>query len=147
MKPRASRTGHPRLEPASRTSRQINPGARRLVVTVCPRERGVVTLPLERGDRATRLDAGGVLEALRALVGRRGLTDRVQIRDGCAGGCWGTGPNVDVRIYAAPAPGERADHVALGWKTYVYSLSTLPSLAAVIDENLLGARRPRRAGR
>ncbi len=149
MKPRVSRAGHPRLEPASRTPLQIG----RLVVTVCPRERGVVTLPLERGDRATRLDADAVLEALRALVARRGLTEYVQIRDGCAGGCSGTGPNVDVRIYAAPVPGERVDHVALGWKTYVYSLSTLPSLADVIDENLPGARRlpsarrPRRAGR
>jgi hypothetical protein len=121
--------------------------SRRLVVTVCPRERGVVVLPLERGGRATRLDARGVLDGLRALVARRGLTNRVQIRDGCAGGCWGAGPNVDVRIYAAAAPGERADHVALGWKTYVYSLSTLPSLADVIDENLPGARATRRAAR
>ena len=121
--------------------------ARRLVVTVCPRERGVVVLPLERGGRAARLDAAGVLEGLRELVARRGLTDRVQVRDGCAGGCWGAGPNVDVRVYAAPTPGERADHVALGWKTYVYSLPALASLADVIDENLPGARATRRAAR
>ena len=120
---------------------------RRLVVTVCPRERGVVTLPLEHGRRATRLDAGGVLDALRALVARRRLADRVQIRDGCAGGCWGAGPNVDVRIYAATAPGEHADHVALGWKTYVYSLPTLVSLADVIDENVRGVRATRRPAR
>jgi hypothetical protein len=107
----------------------------------------VVILPLERGGRATRLDASGVLAALQDLVAARGLSERVQIRDGCAGGCWGAGPNVDVRIYAAPAPGERADHVALGWKTYVYSLPTLASLADVIDENLRGARATRRADR
>ncbi len=121
--------------------------ARRLIVTVCPRERGVVTLPIERGGRATRLDASGVLGALRALVARRGLDDRVRVRDGCAGGCWSAGPNVDVRVYAAPAPGERPDHVALAWKTYVYSLPALASLADVIDQNLPRARVPRRAGR
>jgi hypothetical protein len=119
----------------------------RLVVTVCPRERGVVVLPVERGRRATRLDAPAILAALRALVGARGLADRVSVRDGCAGGCWGAGPNVDVRVYAAAAPGERADHVALGWKTYVYSLPALASLADVIDENLPGARGARRAAR
>jgi hypothetical protein len=121
--------------------------ARRLVVTVCPRERGVVVLPLERGARAMRLDAAGVLTALRALVARRRLGERVDIREGCAGGCWGAGPNVDVRVYAVGAPGERADHVALGWKTYVYSLPTLASLADVIDENLPAARATRRAAR
>src|SRR5262245_2732851 len=120
---------------------------RRLVITVCPRERGVVVLPLERGARATRLDAAGVLAALQALVTARGLSERVQVRDGCAGGCWSAGPNVDVRVYARTAPGELADHVALGWKTYVYSLPTLASLADVIDENLRGARATRRADR
>jgi hypothetical protein len=94
-----------------------------------------------------RLDAAGVLTALRSLVAARGLAERVEVRDGCAGGCWGAGPNVDVRMYAATSPGERADHVALGWKTYVYSLPTLPSLADVIDENLSAARATRRAGR
>ncbi|HEV8586211.1 MAG TPA: hypothetical protein VGT02_14695 [Methylomirabilota bacterium] len=121
--------------------------ARRLTITVCPRERGVVVLPLERGGTPMRLDAPRILAALSALVGTRGLTDRVTVRDGCAGGCWGAGPNVDVRVYAAPAPGERADHVALAWKTYVYSLPTLASLADVIDENLRGARATRRAVR
>jgi hypothetical protein len=120
---------------------------RRLVVTVCRRERGRVALPLERGGRPVRLDAAGVLEALRGLVARRGLADRVDVRDGCAGGCWGAGPNVDVRIYAAPTSGERADHVALGWKTYVYSLPTLASLADVIDENLPRVRAARRVAR
>lgn len=121
--------------------------SRRLLVTVCTRERGVVVLPLERGGRATRFDAAGVLTALRALVARRQLTEMVEVREGCAGGCWGHGPNVDVRMYAAAAPGERADHVALGWKTYVYSLPTLASLADVIDENVPGARPTRRAAR
>src|SRR5262245_13106933 len=130
MKPRASRAA-----------------ARRLVVTVCPRERGVVVLPLEPGGRRMRLDAAGVLGALQALVAARRLVERVEVREGCAGGCWGGGPNVDVRIYAVTGPGERDDHVALGWKTYVYSLPTLASLADVIDENLPGARPTRRAGR
>ena len=121
--------------------------ARRLVVTVCQGERGVVVLPVERGGRAARLDAAAVLAALRALVSRRGLDDRVTIRDGCAGGCHGSGPNVDVRVYAAPRPGERPDHVAVGWKSYVYSLPTLPSLADVIDEHLPGRRRATRGAR
>jgi hypothetical protein len=114
---------------------------------VCPRERGVVVLPLERGGRARRLDAAGVLAALRGLVRARGLEDRVSVRDACAGGCGGAGPNVDVRVYAAAAPGERPDHVALAGKTYVYSLPALASLADVIDENLPAARVPRRWGR
>jgi hypothetical protein len=116
-------------------------------VTVCSRERGVVVLPVERGGRVMRLDAAGVAAALRALVAGRGLADRVQVRDGCAGGCWCAGPNVDVRIYAAERPGGRADHVALGWKTYVYSLPTLASLSDVIDENLGAERATRRADR
>jgi len=118
---------------------------RRLVVTVCPREHGVVRLPLERGGRAVPLDAAGVTRALSALVARRGLGDRVRVREGCAGGCGAAGPNVDVRIYAAPRPGARPDAVAVGWKTYVYSLAMLPSLDAVIDESLgAPAPRPRR---
>ena len=104
-------------------------------------------LPLERGGRAMRLDARGVLSGLRAVVEQRGLAQHVQIRDGCAGGCWSTGPNVDVRIYAAAAAGERDDHVALGFKTYVYSLPTLASLADVIDENLPRRRATTPAGR
>ena len=109
---------------------------RRLVVTVCPRETGVVVLPVERGGRARRLDALGVLEALARLVVRRGLGARVELRQGCAGGCGGEGPNVDVTIYPVTPDGERPDHVAVGWKTYVYSLPALDCLATVIDENL-----------
>ena len=37
--------------------------------------------------------------------------------------------------------GEREDHVAVGWKTYVYSLGSLDCLAAVLDDNLGRARR------
>ena len=98
-------------------------------------------LPLERGGRAVPLDAAAVTRELSALVARRGLGDRVRVREGCAGGCGAAGPNVDVRIYAAPRPGDRPDAVAVGWRTYVYSLATLPSLAAVIDESL-GAPAP-----
>ena len=109
---------------------------RRLVVTVCPRETGTVVLPVERGGRARKLDALGVLDALARVVARRRLGAYVELRPGCAGGCGGEGPNVDVTIYPATREGERADHVAVGWKTYVYSLPALDCLATIIDENL-----------
>jgi hypothetical protein len=122
---------------------------RRLVITVCPREPGEVRLPLTRGGRPRRLDARGVREALAALIARRGLQARVELREGCAGGCGGDGPNVDVTIYPAVPPGERPDHVAVGWKSYVYTLSELDCLATVIEENLgepaATTRRKRRA--
>ena len=110
--------------------------ARRLGITVCYREPGVVVLPVEPGDRACRLDARAIVKQLLALAERRGVADRVRVREGCAGGCSGTGPNVSVAIYPLPAPGERSDQVAVGWKTYVYSLPALDCLARVIDENL-----------
>jgi hypothetical protein len=110
--------------------------SRRLFVTVCLREPGVVVLPLELGEHARRLDARAIFRALHALVARRGLGDRVQVREACAGGCNGPGPNVSVAIYPRPAEGEPADHVAVAWRTYVYSLPTLDSLARVIEENL-----------
>jgi hypothetical protein len=120
---------------------------RRLVVTVCPREPGVVTLPLERGGRAERMSAAIILARLRALVAARGLGGRIRFREGCAGGCTSAGPNVSVEVFPVTPPGERPDHVAIGWRTYVYSLPALTCLAAVIDENLGAARaRPRRAG-
>lgn len=106
------------------------------MITVCLRERGVVRLPVERGAPRVSLDAPAVIRELTALIARRGLTALVRVRDGCAGGCARGGPNIDVRIHAAPTADRRADKVALGWKTYVYSLGTLPDLATVIDENL-----------
>lgn len=109
---------------------------RRLVITVCPRERGVVVIPITRGERAVRLDAPAILQHLSALVAERGLGERVRLREGCAGGCSGSGPNVSVEIFPLARPGEREDHVAVDWKTYVYSLGTLDCLAAVIDDNL-----------
>lgn len=117
----------------------------RLVITVCFREPGVVVLPVRRGERARRLDARAIVDALQALVGRRDLGDRVQLRQACAGGCNGAGPSVSVARYSMPAPGGRLDHVAVGWKTYVYSLSTLDCLARVIDDNLDEPRRARPA--
>jgi hypothetical protein len=109
---------------------------RRLVVTVCPREAGVVTLPVDRGGPAGPLDAAAVSRALANLVSTRGLGARVDLREGCAGGCGRAGPNVDVRIHSMPRPGERPDEVAVAWKTYVYSLADLDCLATIIDENL-----------
>lgn len=109
---------------------------RRLVVTVCPREAGVVTLPIERGGRPVRMDAAGVRRRLTSLVARRGLSGRIRVREGCAGGCTAPGPNVDVAIHAMPPPGSPGDNVSVGWRTYVYTLSTLDCLARVLDDNL-----------
>jgi hypothetical protein len=95
-----------------------------------------VVLPVERQGPACRLDARAILRRLQGLVDARGLGNRVHVREACAGGCTGSGPNVGVTIYPLPGPGERADQVAIGWKTYVYSLSTLDCLARVIEDNL-----------
>ena len=109
---------------------------RRLVVTVCPHERGVVVLPVHSGGPARRLDAPAVVQALRNLVMERRLDGYVCLREGCAGGCGQAGPNVGVTIHPVPRPGEKPDHVAIGWKTYVYSIGSLDCLATIIDENL-----------
>src|SRR3989442_10732184 len=90
------------------------------------------------------LDAAAVLKARRALVDSRGVAEGVRFCEACAGGCSADGPNVSVEIFPAPLPGERPDHVAIGWKTYVYSLASLDFLATVIEENL---RAPRREAR
>jgi hypothetical protein len=111
------------------------------VITVCPREPGVVTLPVARGGRAVQLDSEAILRHLRELVVERGLGERVRLREGCAGGCSGPGPNVSVEIFPLGRPGEREDHVAVDWKTYVYSLGSLNCLAAVIEENVGRTRR------
>jgi len=111
----------------------------RLVITVCPREAGAVRLAVERGGRRRRLDARAVARALRELAAERRLEERVSVREGCAGGCGRAGPNVDVTIYRAPPRGDRPDHVALDWKTYVYSLAALDCLASVIEDNLRAA--------
>jgi hypothetical protein len=108
----------------------------RLVVTVCPREPGVVRLPVKPGTRAQRLDAPAILHHLARLIEERGLTTRVQLQVGCAGGCGGPGPNVSVTLYPASRRGGHDDHVATGWKTYVYSLSTLPTLSTILDDNI-----------
>lgn len=119
--------------------------SRRLVVSVCLREPGTVVLPLERGGRPRRLDARAVARCLEALAAARGVADRVCVRQACAGGCWTAGPNVSVTVHPLPEPGERPDQVAIGWKTYVYTLPTLAALATILDENL--GRRPPRAPR
>ena len=109
---------------------------RRLVITVCPLEPGLVTLPLTRGGPRRRLGARATARHLAALAAERGLADFVQIRNGCAGGCWLKGPNVSVTIYPATPPGERPDHGAVAWKTYVASLADLDSLEMILEENL-----------
>jgi hypothetical protein len=115
--------------------------ARRLVITVCPREPGVVVLPITRGGRAVRLNAETIRRHLLELVAERGLGERVRLREGCAGGCSGPGPNVSVEIFPLTRHGEREDHVAVDWKTYVYSLGTLDCLAAVIEDSLGRSKR------
>jgi hypothetical protein len=109
---------------------------RRIVITVCPRERGVVVLPIRRGSRAVRMNAEAILRHLAELVAERGLGERVRLREGCAGGCSGAGPNVSVEIFPLGRPGEREDLVAVDWKTYVYSLGSLDCLATVIEDNI-----------
>jgi hypothetical protein len=109
---------------------------RRLVITVCSNEPGAVVLPVEQGERRRRLDGRAILRELQILVERRGLSAIVRVREGCAGGCHGRGPNVSLTMHAAPAPGQRADNVAVGWRTYVGSLDTLRCLAAVIEDNV-----------
>jgi hypothetical protein len=109
---------------------------KRLVISVCRRERGTVLLPIERGGRARRLDAAAIADHLETLVARRKLWDYVRVRDACAGGCGTAGPNITVTIYPPLHKGERPDHVSVGWKTYVASLDTLDCLARVIDENI-----------
>jgi hypothetical protein len=118
---------------------------RRIVITVCPRERGVVVLPITRGGRAVRLNAEAIIRNFAELVAERELGERARLREGCAGGCSGPGPNVSVEIFPLGQPGEREDHVAVDWKTYVYSLGSLDCLATVIEENL--GRSPVRASR
>ena len=101
----------------------------------------MVTLPVARGGLTVRLNAEAILKSLQELVAERGLDERVRLREGCAGGCSGPGPNVSVEIFPLARPGEREDHVAVDWKTYVYSLGTLECLAAVIEDNLGRSRR------
>jgi hypothetical protein len=108
---------------------------------VCPREAGLVTLPLTRGGRRHRLDARAIARHLVALAAERGLSDVVEVRQACAGGCWLAGPNVTVAIHPLPPPGERPDHVAIAWKTYTTSLAELDALVTVLDENLFPPRR------
>ena len=96
----------------------------------------MVTLPLRRGERRRRLGARAIARHLADLAAERGRSDVVEIRDGCAGGCWLKGPNVSVAIYPATPPGERPDHVAIAWKTYVATLADLDALATILEENL-----------
>jgi hypothetical protein len=110
--------------------------ARRLVITVCPSEPGLVSLPVRAGERSRRLDAMSIATLLERLAAERGVAALVQVRRACAGGCAGPGPNVSVAIHPAPRPGERRDNVAIAWRSYVGSLPTLPCLASIIDDNL-----------
>ena len=109
---------------------------RRIVITVCPREAGIVVMPVERGGRRRRLNASRIFDELNRLVSTRRLEAYVRVRDACAGGCGFRGPNVSVTIHPPTRPGEPVDHVAVGWKSYVGVLNRLDCLEAVIDNNL-----------
>jgi hypothetical protein len=113
-----------------------SPARRRIIITVCPKETGSVTLAPQRGAPRKRLDARAILRELQALVARRNLDGAVLVREGCAGGCQGRGPNVSLTFHTRPAPGERPDNIAVGWRTYVGSLAGVSSLQALIDDNL-----------
>lgn len=117
------------------TNRRSSP-RRRLVITVCPRETGTVALAIERGQRRRRLDARRILQELRGLIDSRGLGDFVSVREGCAGGCYNTGPNVSLTLHALPLPGRRPDNIAIGWKSYVGSIASLDCLAAIVETHL-----------
>jgi hypothetical protein len=95
-----------------------------------------VRLALSPGRPVRRFGATAIARELAALARARGLADRVEVREGCAGGCQRPGPNVDVAIFALPQPGGRLDHVAVGRKSYVYSLASLSCLAQILDDNL-----------
>ncbi|HSF07078.1 MAG TPA: hypothetical protein VLG10_14930 [Methylomirabilota bacterium] len=120
----------------TRRSQKGGGRSRRLVINVCPLEAGLVSLSVRSGLRAVPMDARMIRQHLDELIRARGLSDRVRVREACAGGCSGSGPNVSVTIYPAPRAGEPPDGIAIGWRTYVYSLGTLDCLAAVIDDNL-----------
>jgi hypothetical protein len=121
--------------PVSERAPRATP-TRRIVVTVCPRESGVVSLPVDRGRRPERMDAATLTRHLEALVERRQLSAHVRVQAACAGGCAGDGPNVSVAIFTIPPPGKAPDNIAVGWRTYVTSLDTPDCLARVLEDNL-----------
>jgi hypothetical protein len=85
--------------------------------------------------RAEWTEARRIITRLEALIERRGGADLMRLREACAGGCAGSSLNVSVTLHALPPPGKHPGHVAIGWRTYVSSLATLPCLAAVIDDH------------
>jgi hypothetical protein len=115
-------------------------------ITVCPRESGTVRLPVGKGSRRVTMNARALARHLERLIEARDLDGRVWVREGCAGGCWLSGPNVTVECFAKALPGELQDHIAIERKTYTYSLASLDSLSRLIDENV-GLPRRKRAGR
>jgi hypothetical protein len=118
------------------TAPHTNLPPRRLVISVCPREPGVVVLAIEPGQKRRRLDARAIRRELDALVTRRGLGHLVTVHEACVGCCHGDGPNVGVTMFPVPLPGEPESHVAIGWRNYVYSIGELRSLAEIIEKNL-----------
>ena len=53
---------------------------RRIVITVCPREAGIVVMPVERGGRRRRLNASRIFDELNRLVSTRRLEAYVPVR-------------------------------------------------------------------
>src|SRR5205085_1195471 len=116
--------------------------ARRIVAQAQRHLPGVVAVPLERGERVRRLDHDAAVAALETAIAARGLGERVTVRRACVGGCYLGGPNVGVVAYPLTPPGEKPDHVAVAWKTYVGSLETLRCLGDVLDDNISAGDAP-----
>jgi uncharacterized protein YbaR (Trm112 family) len=109
---------------------------RLLEITVCPREKGRVSLAVERGGRPVRMNARALVGRLERLIARRGLAGRVRIRQECAGGCDRAGPNLHVDVFAEAPAGVAQDRVAVRARSYVYCLASSGSLARIVEENL-----------
>jgi hypothetical protein len=80
-----------------------------------------VTLAPQRGAPRKRLDARAILRELQALVARRNLDGAVLVREGCAGGCQGRGPNVSLTFHTRPAPGVPTTSPSAGEPTWARS--------------------------
>ena len=60
----------------------------------------------------------------------------VRVREGCAGGCHGRGPNVSLTLHALPRPASAPTTSPSAGARTSARWPTLPSLQAILDENL-----------
>ena len=129
LAPFAARWHRPAEEPVVAAARlaaaRARVTARRLVITVCPRELGVVTLPVARGGRAVKLSAAAILRHLAELVTERGSPSACGCARAAPAAARDPVPTYRSRSFRSRAPASAMDHVAVAWKTYVYSLASL----------------------